>query len=98
MSKINPIVTVLRDKSELLVRVAEIEDAASLVNIKFDITKEHIYMLREPYEFHNTIDIELKRINDMLHNRNKLQLVAEITNEIVGFSNLKQRGLRNPNM
>ncbi|KAA0211319.1 MAG: GNAT family N-acetyltransferase [Ignavibacteriaceae bacterium] len=94
MSKINPIVTVLRDKSELLVRVAEIEDAASLVNIKFDITKEHIYMLREPYEFHNTIDIELKRINDMLHNRNKLQLVAEITNEIVGFLEFETKGIK----
>lgn len=94
MARINPIETQLKNKTKVIVRNAEINDATALVNLKFEITKEIIYMLRDPDEFHSTIDNELNRINEMLVNKNKIYLVAEVQGEIVGTIDFETKLLR----
>ena len=74
----------LKNGQKLVIRTAEINDAADLIEYLRQMGDETKYLLREPDEFDMTVKEEQEFIKKRLDKPNKLHILAEIDGRIVG--------------
>lgn len=75
----------------MIIRNIKLEDAENFLRMLLELDKETEYMMFEPSERINDVNIQRSRIKEMLTDRNLL-LIAEENNEIVGFISV-ERGI-----
>ena len=75
----------------MIIRNIKLEDAENFLRMLLELDKETEYMMFEPGERINDVNIQRSRIKEMLTDRNLL-LIAEENNEIVGFISV-ERGI-----
>ncbi|MFN2189913.1 MAG: GNAT family N-acetyltransferase [Candidatus Promineifilaceae bacterium] len=84
MAKIEPVVFILRDESEILVREAEVQDASAVLKHVHCISGESDYLTIGPGEFELTVEQEAAYLKDSKQAENKLYIIAMLGSAIVG--------------
>lgn len=78
---------------DVIIRSADIKDAASILELAKAVINEEIYQLTSSKEFNITLEQEEKWIEAHLNNSEHIVLVAEMNSKIVGLLNF-QNGSR----
>ena len=84
MSIFEPQTHTVKTGEQLLVRSAQIEDAARLVDLKAAIMAEDIYTLTSPGEFTPSAERERQMIGECAEQSGYLYLVAEVAGRVIG--------------
>ena len=82
--KISPKVVELKNKKQVTIRQAEIDDAEKLLNCIKTYIPQSDYIPKLEQEIVLTIEQEKDWIKSFLNNENSLLLIAEFENEIIG--------------
>jgi len=85
-----------RSKNNVIVTIrnARAEDVEKIIEIKKAVVTENIYMMRYIEETNYTKDGERKDVEDHLNNAGSLYIVAETGNEVIGFLEFQNGGLK----
>jgi RimJ/RimL family protein N-acetyltransferase len=75
---------ILKTGEQLLVRSAQTEDAAQIVDMKATIMAEDIYTLTSPGEFRPSAERERQTIGECAEQSGYLYLVAEAAGQLIG--------------
>ncbi|WP_433957926.1 N-acetyltransferase family protein [Cytobacillus horneckiae] len=73
------------DGRKFAIRTATSDDAEKVLLYTKDITEDSPFLLFEKGEFNLTIDQNKIRLEDFFHNENKLAILAEVDDEVIGF-------------
>lgn len=85
MSYIDPLRTYSKSGIEVLLRNAHEKDAGAIMKIKAGILSEKVFMLREEDEANLNEESERSEIAEHLESEGSVYIVAEISEEVVGF-------------
>jgi len=83
-----------KNNSIVSIRNVSIGDAEKIIEIKRSVVTEGEYMLREIDETNYTKEAERTDIKNHLNNKGSLYIVAEVENEVVGFLEFQNGGLK----
>ena len=72
-------------KEDTVIRRVNLEDALTILHIQTEVVSEGDYLITVSEEFHNSLDQQREWIGKILQNDKETMLVAEVSNEIVGW-------------
>jgi RimJ/RimL family protein N-acetyltransferase len=75
----------LAKKEDIVIRRANLEDALAVLHIQKEVISEGNYLITLSEEFNKTLEQQREWIGKILQNDKETMLVAEISNEIVGW-------------
>lgn len=94
MSEIEKRIFKSKNGKDVTIRNAMSWDAKQTIGINRSVIAEGLFMLRESDEANYTLDGESKNIQNYLHDKGCLYIVAEIENTVGGFLEFRRGGFR----
>ncbi len=73
------------NKSNLIIRTGQLEDAESVLNIQRAVISEDEFLITVPEEFSNTLQQQINWIQRILTNDRETIIIAKINGKIVGW-------------
>lgn len=72
-------------KEDIFIRRVKLEDALTILHIQTEVVSEGDFLITVPEEFNKTLEQQRGWIETILQNDKETMLVAEVSNEIVGW-------------
>lgn len=84
----------LNNSTVVTIRNARVDDVYEIIKIKKTVVTEGVYMLREIEESNYRKEDEKRDIENHLSNIGSLYLAAEVNNDVIGFLEFQNGGLK----
>lgn len=75
----------LVNKEDIVIREVKLDDALAILKIQKEVVSEEDFLITVSEEFNKTLEQQNEWIENILQNDKETMLVAEISNEIVGW-------------